>query len=167
LQVNPQGDMGCIMGYGEGRFFNVAIANLILGIATPILSLKIGGDKAAFNAAAKNMTIPAMELTSANHVIMTFPIPVSYLTATRSYFVSYHKVFDKTLAGGFYDLTEKSLAGKVHVHMKESYKPRASACQSVLMAVISPGGQTTVDNLFSVSCSRAGTIDAQVTIAFL
>jgi hypothetical protein len=174
LQINAVGDYGCVMGYSAGHFFNVAIANLFLNVAEPVLQFNAGDDKAVFNAAAFNRTLPAMELTAQNHIKIARPIPnKEFPNAVRYYFVSYHKAFDRTLGDGFYDLMKTSVARKVHVHMQEmDYMHRVLVegnyylyhCPSVLMAVIGEGGSSIIDSYVTVSCASAGTLEARVTV---
>jgi hypothetical protein len=103
---NNVGDLTCIMGYGPSSFLNVAVAKEVLRIVVPIRELVRGAQTQNVT-----ITIPALEFTNKNCVIVSHPS-----VRSQRYYISYHRQNTPVWHDGNFDLPNYA-AGTVCVHL--------------------------------------------------
>jgi hypothetical protein len=169
-------DNACLMGYGGGRFFNVARAHQELQIVYPIFEINRSQGHNTVR-----ITVPALELTNINHVYIYHPdFP------NRAYYISYHKqadnkfIYKGTNYKGYFDLDDYH--GTVHVHMWQSDWVKIGSKRtkgSYLLKVFKQGGPYTIakptnnvfpDNVgldgFTVTCTQIYPDRADIIVTY-
>ena len=153
-QINTVGDWTCLMGYGPGLFFNVAIAYTALHIVTPLDVLKRGSQSGG------TYVIPALQFTGEkNHLQVDFGNGLVY-------FVSYHRKNGTDFMNGLFDLRGveggTKLDDMVYVHKMD---PAYSTMASILCKQIMPGRTWTFEGgKLAVTCVSSSGKDATVTL---
>lgn len=108
LGANAVGDLTCVMGYGPGKFFNVAVSHEILKLAEPVAKLNRGQ---AADRGSREFSLPAMEKKARNFVMIHHD-----QVKNRHYFISYLMKSDPKWFRGYFNLDD-ALADHVCIHM--------------------------------------------------